>query len=496
MRTLVCLLSWLGLAACVGSDPAPATAPPNLVVFLVDDLGWQDTSVSFGGPRLPAHAAFRTPNLERLCAEGTRFTQAYSHCVCSPTRVSMMTGANPARHRVTNWTLHRDRPTDGKQEVLRLPEWNVNGLSPEPGVPRSFQAQTLAQVLREVGYRTIHVGKAHLGAKGTPGEDPRNLGFDVNVAGHAAGAPASYQGMDGYAGKGGDPVWNVPGLESYHGTETFLTDALTTEALRAMDEATALGKPFFLHLSHYAVHTPLQPDARFVERYRAMGLDEKEARYASLVEGMDHSLGRLLAFLDARGLTGNTLVLFTSDNGGLSATARGGTPHVHNAPLRSGKGSAYEGGTRVPLAVRWPGRTTAGTATDQQVIAEDLFATLGDAAGAPTACPDGISWLPVLAGQTLPQRDLLWHYPNHWGSKGPGIGAHSAIRSGDHKLVWFHASGRFELYDLANDPGEQRDLAASDPARTAQLRTQLRQRLTETGAQLPTRTDGKPLTLP
>ena len=494
MRALACLLVVTG--ACASPTEPTVTSRPNLVVFLVDDLGWQDTSVSFGGPRTAQNAHFRTPSLERLCAEGTRFSQAYSHCVCSPTRVSMMTGATAARHRVTNWTLHRDRATDAAQDTLVLPGWNVNGIGPDPATPRSFHAETLAQRLRTAGYRTIHVGKAHLGAQGTPGADPCNLGFDVNVAGHAAGAPASYQGMDGYASKGGDPVWDVPGLEAYHGTDTFLSDALTTEALRAVDDSLAQGKPFFLHLSHYAVHTPLQPDARFVEGYRAMGLDEKEARYAAMVAGMDHSLGRLLGFLDARGLTGNTVVVFTSDNGGLSATARGGTPHVHNAPLRSGKGSAYEGGTRVPLAVRWPGRAKPGNLTDQPVVAEDLFATLCEAAGAPTTCPDGRSWLPVLAGQPLPPRDLFWHYPNHWGSKGPGIGAHSALRSGDSKLVWFHASGRFELYDLARDPGEQHDLAATEPERVEAMRARMRERLAETGAQLPTRKDGKALTLP
>lgn len=496
MRCLARLLPLVLLASCtaVRSDSLPSR--PNVVVFLVDDLGWQDTSVSFGGPTTVQRAHFHTPALEQLCAGGTRFSQAYSHCVCSPTRVSMMTGANPARHRVTNWTLHRDRPTDAPQKVLKLPEWNVNGISPDPATPRSHHAETLAQRLQGAGYRTIHVGKAHLGARGTPGEDPRILGFDVNVAGHAAGAPASYQGMDGYASKKGDPVWNVPGLDAYHGTPTFLTDALTTEALRAVDEALAAGEPFFLHLSHYAVHTPLQPDARFVERYRAMGLDEKEARYASMVEGMDHSLGRVLQHLDARGIAANTMVVFTSDNGGLSASARGGTPHVHNAPLRSGKGSAYEGGTRVPLAVRWPGHAPAGAMVAQPVIAEDLFASLCEVAGLPSDCPDGRSWLPALSGEPLGERTLLWHYPNHWGSSGPGIGSHSAIRSGDHKLVWFHAEGRFELYDLASDPGEQHDLAAAEPERTAALRKLLSERLTEAAAQVPTRTDGTPLTLP
>lgn len=496
MRCLARLVPLVLLAACTATHAEPAARRPNLVVFLVDDLGWQDTSVSFGGPPTAQQAHFRTPALERLCAEGTRFSQAYSHCVCSPTRVSMMTGANPARHRVTNWTLHRDRSTDAAQPRLQLPEWHVNGLSPDPATPRSHHAETLAQRLRSAGYRTIHVGKAHLGAQGTPGEDPRNLGFDVNVAGHAAGAPASHQGLDDYAAKGRDPVWNVPGLEEYHGTPTFLTDALTTEALRAVDEALAAGQPFFLHLSHYAVHTPLQPDARFVERYRALGLDEQEARYASMVEGMDDSLGRVLQHLDARGIATDTMLVFTSDNGGLSATARGGAPHVHNAPLRSGKGSAYEGGTRVPLAVRWPGHAPAGAMVAQPVIAEDLFATLCAAAGAPDDCPDGRNWLPALSGATLTGRTLLWHFPNHWGASGPGIGAHSAIRSGDHKLVWFHAEERFELYDLAHDPWEQHDLASAQPDTTAALRKLLRERLTEAAAQLPTRTDGRPLTLP
>ena len=491
-----CLATCLALlAACATSHEAAQPRRKNLVLFLVDDLGWQDASQPFWRERTPQNGKFRTPNLERLCREGARFTQAYAHCVCTPTRVGILTGEHPAKTGVTNWTLRQDTPTDAAHASLVPPRWNVNGLQPSPGLERAFVAPTLPQRLASVGYTTIHVGKAHFGAAGTEGADPLRLGFDENIAGHAAGAPGSHLAKDGFARKGDDPVWNVPGLDAWHGKDAFLTDALTNEALAAVDRALTRGKPFFLHFAHYAVHTPIQRDESRIARYEQAGLDPREAAYAAMVEGVDDSLGALLDMLETRGVLDDTIVVFASDNGGLSAHARGGEPHLHNAPLRSGKGSSYEGGIRVPFAVRWPGMADAGVTVDAPCTTEDVFATFCAAAGADTSCGYGKDLVPLLRGEAKP-RDLFWHYPHSWGAKGPGISMTSAVRSGDLKLVWFWDRGACELYDLANDVSETRDLANDRPADTARLRERLREFLANTNAMLPARKDGQPIAMP
>ena len=491
----------LGSCAAPADGAAPNARPrPNLVLFLIDDLGWQDSSQPFGQLRTRQNDTFVTPNVERLCREGTRFSQAYAHCVCSPTRVSILTGTHPARHGVTNWTLHRNQSTDAPHPTLAPPAFHVNGLCTEPGVERTFCAETLPMRLAERGYRTIQVGKAHFGAIGTPGSDPRRLGFDVNIAGHAAGAPSSYLAAQAFLRQASDHVWQVPGLEPYHGHDLFLTDVLTTEALREVDRALLEQRPFYLHLAHYAVHTPLNRDERFIAAYEQMGLDPREAMYAAMVVGFDHSLGRLLDHLEQRGILDDTVIVFASDNGGLSAHARGGARHTHNAPLRSGKGSAYEGGIRVPLAVRWPGVARPGALCTTPVVCEDLFALLCAAGGADPSCSDGHDLRPLLAGQAptpaLADRPLFWHYPHVWGAKGPGIGMHSSVRDGRYKLIWFYERQDCELYDLEQDLGETNDLAAALPEVTAKLRRQLREFLRDSGAMLPSRKDGAALAMP
>lgn len=494
----------LATASLFGANP-----PPNVVLFLVDDMGWQDTSVPFHSEVTPLNRKFRTPNMERLAAGGMKFTQAYACCVCSPTRVSLMTGLNAARHKVTNWTLRKDASPDAKHPTLQPPLWNVNGLSPDPATPRAVCAPTLAQLLREAGYRTIHVGKAHFGAVDTPGADPRNLGFDINIAGHAAGGPGSYLGEQNFSGawRKADRVWDVPGLEAYHGKDVFLTEALTLEANKALDRAVGDRKPFFLYLAHYAVHVPFAPDKRFYQSYRDAGLDDTEAMYAALVEGMDKSLGDVLANLDRHGIASNTIVLFMSDNGGLSAHARGGTPHTHNAPLSSGKGSAREGGVRVPMIVKWPGVTAAGSVCKQYVMIEDFLPSILEMTGASARVKkvppvDGVSFAPLLRGGAEAARypvgrALYWHYPNVWGPKGPGIGPHSAVRCGDWKLIYYHADQRSELFNLAADLGEQQNLAAAEPGKAKELAAKLASWLKDTGAQMPTdKKTGRTVPLP
>lgn len=504
-RSIIVAAGLLAMAAARAAGAAAPDAKPNILVFLVDDMGWQDTSVAFHTRRTPLNGKFHTPNMQRLADSGMKFTQAYACSVCSPTRVSLITGTNAARHRVTNWTLYKNKGTDAKHPNLEFPAWNVNGVCTEPGVERTVVATPLPLVLRKAGYRTIHVGKAHFGAVDTPGANPRNLGFDVNIAGHAAGGPGSYLGEQNYSARwrGGPAVWDVPGLEAYYGKDVFLTEALTLEAIKAMDRAVADGKRFFLYMAHYAVHVPYAEDKRFCQKYRDAGLVPIEAMYAALIEGMDKSLGDLLANLERHGIADKTAVLFMSDNGGLSAQGRGGTPHTHNTPLSSGKGSAHEGGIRVPMIVRWPGVTAPGSACDRPVIIEDFFPTILEITGATPVkmCQpiDGMSFVPLLKGQSPSdtERALFWHYPNNWGPKGPGIGASSTIRKGAWKLIYYHADGRYELFNLAEDLSETRNLAGAQPQRVAELAGDLGRYLASVDAQMPLdKRTGKPVPLP
>ena len=279
---------------------------------------------------------------------------------------------NAARHRVTSWTLRKNTTHEQPDSVMIYPEWNVNGICQEPGVERTTQVTSLAQVLKDNGYHTIHCGKAHFGANDTPGADPLKMGFDVNIAGHAAGSPASYYGMQNFGNKPGgkSPLAAVPGLEKYHGKDVFLSEALTIEAEKALDNARTTDKPFFLYMAHYAIHTPIRPDMRFYQKYLDKGLPPIEAAYATLIEGMDKSLGDLMDYLDKNNLTDNTVLLFMSDNGGLAAHTRAGELHRQNYPLNSGKGSAYEGGVREPMIVRWPGVVAAETKCDHYLMIE------------------------------------------------------------------------------------------------------------------------------
>ncbi len=269
---------------------------PNIIFFLVDDMGWQETSVPFWTEKTELNKRYKTPAMETLAAKGMKFTQAYACPLCSPTRVSLMTGMNAARHAVTNWTLRKNVSPDNQHKTLEIPEWNVNGLSPVDGVENTYVAKTLPMYLREAGYKTIHAGKAHWGAQTTPGENPLNLGFDVNIAGHCAGGPGSYWGLKNFSAewRNGDTIWNVPGLEKYLGKDIYLTEALTIEALAEMEKAVAETKPFYLYMSHYAIHAPWEKDDRFYQKYIDIGLTEFEATYASMIEGMDKSLGDIM----------------------------------------------------------------------------------------------------------------------------------------------------------------------------------------------------------
>ena len=491
------------LFASTFASAAFAQERPNIVLFLVDDMGWQDTSVPFFSEPTRWNQIFHTPNMERLAAKGMKFTQAYACPVSSPSRVSLLTGANVTQHHVTNWTLHKNRPTDSKSDSLLFPGWNFNGMSPVPEIEHSFYATPLPRLLKEVGYKTVMVGKAHFGALTTPAEDPLALGFDINIGGHAAGGPGSYLGSRSF-GKDRPAqeaaIYAIPHLEAYHGQDIFLTEALTREAIKAMEGSLHAKQPFFLYMSHYAVHTPYEVDSRFYPKYKAMGLEEQEARYASIVEGMDKSLGDIMDFLTRKGIEKNTIILFMSDNGGYTvgvrANTHGGEPK--NSPLRGGKGACFEGGIREPMIVSWEGVTQPGASNSSPVIIEDFFPTILKMAGIRNQKTvqqiDGIDFSKALRGQTINEnRSLYFHYPNRWGEKYGDIGVpQSAIRVGNWKLIYYYEEEKIELYNLASDISEKENLAGSEACQKVvqNLARQLSNRLRSQGSPIPLRRSG------
>ncbi|MFN7340170.1 MAG: sulfatase [Opitutia bacterium] len=486
------LLSGLALAIVLALTAALAKGAerPNVIIFLTDDQGWNDTSVNQGLPKDPQYNAhYRTPALERLAREGARFSQAYATPVCTPTRVSLLTGLGPARHGVTNWTLHPGKDLGIRTKALALPAWNCDGLQPRgAGSKRAFETEdTLPFLLRKAGYRTIHVGKAHLGATGTPGADPRKLGFDVNIAGGPAGQPGSFLGTRNFSmGKADRTLWDVRDLDEYHGKEITVTQAITDKAIAEIERAKADGKPFLLHLGHFGVHTPIEPAAEFAKDYEGTRFVQKERDYATMVADVDKSMGRILDALDRLGLAKDTMVVFLSDNGGYAQRVGGYFPR--NLPLRSGKGSAYEGGLRTPLIIRWPGVAKPGSLVEGVASVVDLMPTAVTAAGA--KAPEGIDGrdlAPLLRGEKAADRALIWYYPHVWGNKGPGIEPHAAIRRGDLKAVHFFENGKTELYDLAKDPGETKDLAGERKADADRLREELLGAIKAGGRELPRR---------
>ena len=469
---------------------------PNIILFMVDDMGWQDTSLPFWTERTEYNERYETPNMERLASQGMMFTQAYACSISSPSRCSLITGANNARHRVTNWTLEKDIPTDETSQTVRLPDWNCNGVSMVPGTPGTFVGSSFVDILKRNGYHTIHCGKAHFGAIGTPGEDPCHWGFEVNIAGHAAGGLATYLSEKNYGhtpdGKA-TSLMSIPGLEAYWGTGVFATEALTREAIKALDRSKQYDKPFFLYMSHYAVHIPIDRDERFYGKYIDKGLTPKEAAYASLVEGMDKSLGDLLDWLEDNGEADNTIVIFMSDNGGLATQPywRDGEPFTQNAPLNCGKGSLYEGGIREPMIVRWPGSVRPGTKCDKYLMIEDFYPSIlemaGIGGGSLPDTVDGVSFVPLLLGTGDPSRGraLIWNFPNIWGNDGPGINLNCAIRKGAWKLVYYYETGKKELFRIPDDIGEKQNLADRYPARVRRLSLELGRYLRSVGADRP-----------
>jgi len=484
-----------GVERVVDKDlPYPSNQQPNIIFFLVDDMGWQDTSVPFWDSTTAQNGKFRTPNMARFAATSTKFTNAYANSICTPSRVSLMTGMAAGRHRVTNWTMFKDQGVDAKDSVMKAPDWNVNGLSSIPGDRHSVYATPLPELLRQNGYYTIQCGKAHFGAYQTPGANPLNIGFVKNIGGSAAGNPASYLAESDF---GYDPNHfnvraDIPNMQQYWGTHSFLTEDLTLEAKKALDTAQLLHQPFFLYMAHYAVHLPYNADQRFVQKYLDEGYTRPEAAYCALIEGMDKSLGDLLDYLKEKGLEQNTIVVFMSDNGGFSHAPREGKDNSQNYPLRNGKGALYEGGIREPMMVRWPGVTKAGSTSDQPVIIQDFYPTLLSMAGIKNYHTvqkiDGKSMVPYLKDPTKKndQRELVWNFPNGWvgGPNSQDCSWTCAIRKGNWKLIYFEKYGRLELYNLKQDIKEQHNLAAARPELTRKLARRLTRQLKRQHAQM------------
>lgn len=481
---------------------------PNIVLFLVDDMGWQETSVPFYKHPTPLNHRYRTPNMELLASRGVKFTQAYACAISSPSRCSLLSGMNAARHKVTNWTLDYDITTDMDDPEMVPPAWNCNGIQPDTvqsphNKHRTTLITPLPQLLKDAGYYTILCGKAHFGARTTAGEDPRSFGFIVNIAGGANGGPASYLARKEF----GHNRFHVQGLENYYNTDTFLTEALTQEAIKALDKPIAEGKPFFLYMSHYAIHVPYDADERFTHNYRQSNgqgvfdpmlhapLNEQEINHAALVEGMDKSLGDLMRFIDSKpDVARNTIVIFMSDNGGQAIDVRQGRPNYdQNFPARGGKGSALEGGIHEPMLVYWPGVTRPGTQNNNRVMIEDFFPSLLEMAGIrnyrTSQVVDGHSFVPLLRNPKLHrQRQIVWHYPHFWTtgiSERDGYGPYSSLMMGHMHLIYYWRTRTCELYNVARDIGEKHNLAPQQPKRTAKLKGRLFKMLKDYRAQEP-----------
>jgi len=423
------------------TSTAVALDRPNIVLFLIDDLGWSDLGCQ-------GSTYYQTPNIDRLAAEGVRFTDAYAACaVCSPTRASVLTGKYPARLLLTNW--------------LPSGRWEPTAKLREGRFVRSLPVEevTLAEALREAGYRTMHVGKWHLGSE--PFCLPEHHGFDINIAGNAHGAPGQYffpyQGDWSIPATGQRARWNV----LPNGTDgEYLTGRLTEEAVTLINEAHDDRQPFFLYFPHYGVHTPLQAQEEVINKYEKVPRKQRQGKpvYAAMVASIDDSVGRVMRALREQDIAKNTVVIFTSDNGGFyKATS--------NAPLRANKGAYYEGGVRVPLIISWPGVSAAGHVVHEPVISNDLYPTCLTAAGLPQRPNqhiDGVNLQPVLVGDgTLAARSLFWHFPHY--NKHPSSVPCSVIRKGDWKLIETFDPVGVELYNLAQDIGETTDLARKQP---------------------------------
>ncbi len=458
----------------------------NVVFILMDDMGWRDLSC-YGSD------FYETPNIDRLARESMTFTNAYASCpVCSPTRASVMTGKYPARLGITDWIDNSKPAGHTRGRVIDAPYKKE----------LSYDDLTIAQAFKAAGYRTWHVGKWHLG--GDERHWPLQHGFDVNFGGCHMGMP-----WHGYYAP-----WKIPTLsESTDGT--YLTDRLTDEAVKLISESD--GTPFFMYFAHYAVHTPIQAKKEYVpyfeDKARRLLRDkvnpliqgevfpcehkktqrvtrrviQSDAAYAAMIRSVDESVGRVVAALKEKGVYEDTVIVFTSDNGGLSTAE--GSPTT-NAPLAEGKGWMYDGGVREPLIFRAPGATRPGSVCEEPTTTPDFYPTLLQLCGLslrPQQHMDGVSILPLLREEPFARGPLFWHYP-HYGNQGGTPGC--SVREGDYKLIQFFEDGHIELYNLREDISETCDLAQARPDIAARLLARLQAWQNDVCAVFPERNDG------
>ena len=462
-------------ALCVFITAAPAldaAKQTNFLFFLVDDMGWADIGAN-------GSTYHETPNIDRLARSGMRFTQGYAAgSVCSPTRASIMTGRHPVRVDITDWI-----PGQANRPANPL-------LHPEDRSHLPLEEITIAEALKEHGYQTFFAGKWHLGDKG---QWPTDQGFDINIGGHHRGSPPG-----GYYGP-----WSNPTLKAKRKGE-YLTERLTEESVKFLEERDQ-AKPFLLYLSYYNIHTPIQAYKKHINHYQSKAAKAFEGKtptepehdgtnrlrqdnpaLATMVAAVDDSVGVLLAKLTELKLDENTVVIFFSDNGGLSTLQRGRFGPGCNLPLRAGKGWLYEGGVREPTIIRAPGVTQPGSVSHKPMVSMDFFPTMLDLAGRPLQPKrhiDGQSLMPQLKGNDSGMRTFYWHYPHYHGSAWkPG----ASIRDGDWKLIEFYHYKNFELYNLADDPGERQNLAKAKPAEAKRLRANLAAWQKRMGAKMPT----------
>lgn len=438
----------------VSSRSAGAPAKPNILFILIDDLGWMDL-------RCQGNENLRTPNIDRFAEQGMRFTDAYASApVCSPTRAAIMTGLSPARLQITNHLPDQERFTPEDSELL-------------PAKMRDhlpLENTTIAERLKgDAGYATAFIGKWHLYKGNDRQFAPQHQGFDINIGGCSFGGPPTFF----------DP-YRIDFLDNRKVGE-YLPDRLADETLAFMRARHEEEKPFFVALFNYTVHWPMEAPKSLVAKYADRPMEGYNHKvYPAMIEAMDLAIGRVLDGLDEMGLEEETFVVFTSDNGPF-----GGVGDAR--PLRADKGHLYEGGIRVPLIVRWPGKVEAGSTNATPVILTDFYPTLLEVAGLepkPAYPGDGESLLPVLTGEgNLEREAIFWHYPNFAFHQDNRLG--SAVRVGDYKLIEFFADDAVELYNLTSDLGEKRDLASEMPERTKEMRARLHQWREKSGARMP-----------
>ncbi|WP_291798497.1 sulfatase [Lutibacter sp.] len=422
------------------------TNKPNIIIFMVDDLGWTDLG-SYGSD------FYETPAIDKIATNGIRFTNAYSaSSVCSPTRAAIMTGKYPARTKVTDWIAGHNFPW----AQLKVPQWKKY-LDPNE--------ITLPEYLKDKGYTTANIGKWHLGEESTYW--PKHQGFDINKGGYAKGGPRGHYFS---------PYHNPRLTDGPKGE--YLTDRLTDEAIQFMNGTKEA--PFFLYFSHYAVHTKLEAKQQVIDKYKnkiETNNPHQNPIYAAMIDSVDESLKRFLQNLEETGKINNTIIFFMSDNGGL-------TKVTSNAPLRDGKGSIYEGGVKVPMIIYAPKLITKGSVNTTPTITMDVFASITDLLHIKTITPiDGISLIPlILEEKEIKRNALYWHYPHYHQE---GAVPYSAIREGDWKLIENLEENKLELYHLSEDIGETKNLTLNNPSKAADLKQKLNHWRTKIEAQMP-----------